>query len=134
MYGAVLLKQTAFFCLFGLTLFPILKNDLQDVEAHSFGMGMRLGHQDDAEILDDMVTRGRGEIRHIHSPKVTSTSSHDEPKLANSPRFADRAYSPYINEPRLEGSPRYGGVPTESTQTPRTPRTSTLGQSSHHKH
>ncbi|CAN6453130.1 unnamed protein product [Victoria cruziana] len=107
---------------------------INDVEAHSFGMGMRLGHQDDAEILDDMVTRGRGEIRHIHSPKVTSTSSHDEPKLANSPRFADRAYSPYINEPRLEGSPRYGGVPTESTQTPRTPRTSTLGQSSHHKH
>ncbi|GLJ24901.1 hypothetical protein SUGI_0476450 [Cryptomeria japonica] len=60
---------------------------------------------DEAEILDEMITRSRGEIRHTHSPKITSTSESTQPGEAwnaLSPRLAesDRAYSPRINQLR----------------------------------
>ncbi|KAL3748235.1 hypothetical protein ACJRO7_009468 [Eucalyptus globulus] len=48
------------------------------------------------EILDEMITRSRGEVRRTHSPKITSStpSSTDDIKPALSPRMSQRAFSP----------------------------------------
>ncbi|KAG0500994.1 hypothetical protein HPP92_001069 [Vanilla planifolia] len=46
-----------------------------------------------AEILDELVTRSRGEIKHLNSPKVTSTSGTPAAELRN-------RYSPGITERR----------------------------------
>lgn len=51
---------------------------------------------DGGEILDEMITRSRGEIRHTHSPKVTSSTPNltEDIKPAFSPRMSPRAFSP----------------------------------------
>lgn len=53
---------------------------------------------DSGEILDEMITRSRGEIRrtHSHSPKITSSTpnSTEDIKPAFSPRMSQRAFSP----------------------------------------
>ncbi|KAF8037021.1 hypothetical protein BT93_B0061 [Corymbia citriodora subsp. variegata] len=51
---------------------------------------------DSGEILDEMITRSRGEIRRTHSLKITSStpSSTDDIKPAFSPRMSQRAFSP----------------------------------------
>ncbi|XP_072976756.1 probable boron transporter 2 [Typha angustifolia] len=64
------------------------------------------------EILDDIVTRSRGEIKHMNSPKVTSSSGTPATDLRSlySPRLSEKAYSPRITELRQEEySPRLGG-------------------------
>ncbi|KAK6924847.1 Bicarbonate transporter-like, transmembrane domain [Dillenia turbinata] len=90
----------------------------------------RSPHIDSGEILDEMITRSRGEIRHIHSPKVTSstrTPTQEGMKGAYSPRMPDRAYSLHVSELRGEISPKYPkGL--QMKQTP-SPRPSMLGQS-----
>nr|CAD1825917.1 unnamed protein product [Ananas comosus var. bracteatus] len=72
-------------------------------------IGMR--RVESGEILDDMVTRSRGEIKHMNSPKITSSSGTPTTDLRglNSPRFSEKAYSPRISELRQEISPRPGG-------------------------
>ncbi|XP_039127859.1 probable boron transporter 2 [Dioscorea cayenensis subsp. rotundata] len=75
------------------------------------------------EILDEIVTRGRGEIRRMNSSKVTSSTA--TPIGLNSPRFSDKAYSPRVSELRREQSPRLSGKEGIS------PRPSKLGESSH---
>lgn len=63
---------------------------------------------DDGEILDGMITRSRGEIRHMCSPKVTSstgTTPSKEFKSIESPRFPEKVYSPRISQLRGELSP-----------------------------
>ncbi|XP_057517794.1 boron transporter 1-like [Amaranthus tricolor] len=62
----------------------------------------------DAEILDEMVTRSRGEIRRISSPKITSSTATptQEIKGIHSPRLA--AYSPRVRELRGEINPQSG--------------------------
>ncbi|KAK8525976.1 hypothetical protein V6N13_017049 [Hibiscus sabdariffa] len=81
---------------------------------------------DDLEILDEMMTRSRGEIRRTQSPKVSSTtpSSAGDIKASYSPRVLQNEYSPRNNQPR--GMAEKG---LELKQTP-SPRPSTLGQSS----
>ncbi|XP_030458170.2 boron transporter 1-like [Syzygium oleosum] len=51
---------------------------------------------DSGEILDEMITRSRGEIRHTHSPKITSSTpnSTEDIRPALSPRMSQRAFSP----------------------------------------
>lgn len=63
------------------------------------------------EIMDEIVTRSRGEIRRICSPKVTSSPSTPakDSKSVQSPRYADRGYSPRVSELRGERSPQLGG-------------------------
>lgn len=87
---------------------------------------------DSGEILDDMVTRSRGEIRRTHSPKVTSSSpaSVGDMKPAYSPRLSQRAYSPRVNELRTELSPRLTGKGLELKETP-SPGPSILGKNHH---
>ncbi|KAK2649753.1 hypothetical protein Ddye_017242 [Dipteronia dyeriana] len=62
----------------------------------------------DGEILDEVITRSRGEFRHTCSPKITSTSETpaNDPQSLRSPRVT---YSPRVSELRGERSPRMGG-------------------------
>ncbi|XP_043725114.1 probable boron transporter 2 isoform X3 [Telopea speciosissima] len=82
------------------------------------------------ELLDDLITRSRGEIKHIYSPKLTSSTATPakDPKSIQSPRISNTAYSPRISELRGDKSPQLSG------RGPNSPRTgeakpSTLGQS-----
>ncbi|KAJ6688171.1 ANION EXCHANGE PROTEIN [Salix koriyanagi] len=79
---------------------------------------------DDGEILDEIITRSRGEIRHKQSPKVTSSA----PGSVTSPRLSQRAYSPRVSEPRVDRSPIFTSNGVELKQTP-SPGLSNLGKS-----
>ncbi|KAK9278990.1 hypothetical protein L1049_028572 [Liquidambar formosana] len=96
----------------------------QDPEART------IAHIGSEEILDEIITRSRGEIRHIHSPKVTSSTptSQEDIKPVYSPRASQRTYSPCMNELRVEKSPGKNARGLEEKQTP-SPRPSILGQS-----
>lgn len=86
----------------------------QDVQA-------RINNIDSGEILDEVITRSRGEIRRTQSPKASSltpTSSLEAIKPAYSPRLTQRVYSPRLNELRGERSPRLTGQGLETVQTP----------------
>lgn len=86
---------------------------------------------DSAEVLDEIITRSRGEIRHAHSPKITSStlSPHEEMRSVCSPRLSQMA-SPRLTEVRTERSPSSSGKGFEIKQTP-SPRPSPLGKNSH---
>ncbi|XWS38893.1 hypothetical protein CRYUN_Cryun18bG0002200 [Craigia yunnanensis] len=62
---------------------------------------------DDGEILDGMITRSRGEIRRMCSPKVTSSTAtpYKEFKSLQSPGLSEKVYSPRVGELRGEQSP-----------------------------
>ncbi|PUZ67476.1 hypothetical protein GQ55_3G438400 [Panicum hallii var. hallii] len=81
-----------------------------------------LGRAQSAEILDDMVTRSRGEIKRLNSPKITSSGGTPVAELKNtrSPSISEKAYSPRLTELRHERSPLGG------RNSPRTP--SKLGE------
>ncbi|XP_048336004.1 boron transporter 1 [Ziziphus jujuba] len=72
-------------------------------------LGSGATYAGDSEILDEVITRSRGEFRHTSSPKVTSTSSTpaNAPKIVESPRFSSN--SPRVSELKGEQSPRSGG-------------------------
>lgn len=90
---------------------------------------VRTTNIDGGEILDEIITRSRGEIRHSHSPKVNSAtpSSFEDIKPAFSPRLRPRAFSPCLNELRMDGSPRSTGKKVQEKQTP-SPGPSGLGR------
>ncbi|OVA16700.1 Bicarbonate transporter [Macleaya cordata] len=72
--------------------------------------GSRGPFAEDAEILDEVITRSRGEFRRMCSPKVTSstTTPARDHKSLQSPRFSEKSLSPRVSE--LRGvSPRMGG-------------------------
>ncbi|XP_043723985.1 probable boron transporter 2 isoform X1 [Telopea speciosissima] len=91
----------------------------------------RNARTDSGEILDDIITRSRGEIRHTYSPKVTSSTqtSQDDFKPLYSPRVSQKVYSPQFGELRVEQSPKFSGKIPEARQTP-SPRLSMLGEHS----
>ncbi|PWZ31058.1 putative boron transporter 2 [Zea mays] len=66
------------------------------------------GNTQSAEILDNMVTRSRGEIKRINSPKITSSGGTPvaELKGIRSPSISEKAYSPRVIELWHERSPR----------------------------
>jgi len=82
-----------------------------------------LGRAQSAEILDDMVTRSRGEIKRLNSPKITSSGGTPVAELKNirSPSISEKAYSPRLTELRHERSPLGG------RNSPRTPSKSGEG-------
>ncbi|KAM3751714.1 hypothetical protein ACB098_04G131000 [Castanea mollissima] len=90
----------------------------------------RVTNLDDGEILDEIITRSRGEIRLTQSPKVTSSTPTllEDIRPAHSLRISQRVYSPHVNELRGEQSPRLKGKGFEAKQTP-SPGPSILGQS-----
>lgn len=73
--------------------------------------GVRRSFAESAEILNELVTRSRGEIKHMNSPKVTSTSGAPTTDLRShhSPQIPEKSYSPRVNELRQEKSPRISG-------------------------
>lgn len=85
---------------------------------------------DGGEILDEMITRSRGEIRHSQSPKITSSTptSLEDKRSPHSPSM-QRAYSPRVRELRVERSPSLSGKGLEVKKIP-SPGPSNLGQSS----
>lgn len=94
----------------------------QDIQSRSNNI-------DSAEVLDEIITRSRGEIRRSQSPKVTSsTPSIEDIKPVYSPRVSPRVYSPRLNELRGERSPRSPGKELQAKQTP-SPGPSILGKS-----
>ncbi|KAF6138418.1 hypothetical protein GIB67_003796 [Kingdonia uniflora] len=74
------------------------------------GMGP---YAEDGEILDEIITRSRGEIRRISSPKVTSSTATPvkDPKSVESPRYTEKTFSPRVSELRGDRSPRSGTRP-----------------------
>ncbi|KAL3628832.1 putative boron transporter 2 [Castilleja foliolosa] len=113
---------------------------LQDIDAAEFeeapAVSYNLSYQEQAtnldagEVLDEIITRSRGEIRHARSPKLTSStqSPRDEMNPVYSPRISKMACSPRLNEIRTETSPRASKGP-EIKQSP-SPRLSVLGETS----
>ncbi|GFZ12027.1 HCO3- transporter family [Actinidia rufa] len=91
----------------------------------------RSTHIDSGEILDEIITRSRGEIRHAQSPRITSSTpgSLEDMKPAYSPRISQRACRP-INKLKVGRSPTMDGKGLEIKQTP-SPRPSVLGQNDH---
>lgn len=70
--------------------------------------GARSSTADVGEVLDEVITRSRGEIRRTCSSRITSTTvtpSRDGQNL-KSPRLSMNAYSPRVNELRAMHSPR----------------------------
>lgn len=73
--------------------------------------GSRPSHAESGEILDEMITRSRGEVKRINSPKITSSTATPirDTKFLQSPRIPEKAYSPQINKLRGQQSPLSGG-------------------------
>ncbi|XP_023523974.1 boron transporter 1-like [Cucurbita pepo subsp. pepo] len=75
----------------------------------------------DGEILDDVITRSRGEFRHISSPKITSSNA--------SPRCERKSFeSPRVSELRGVQSPRAGGRGTPSSGLGKSPLKNTASK------
>ncbi|KAJ4961716.1 hypothetical protein NE237_021626 [Protea cynaroides] len=91
----------------------------------------RTARTDSGEILDDIITRSRGEIRHTYSPKVTSSTptSQDGIKPLYSPRLSHKASSPQFGDLRVGQSPQFSGKGPGTRETP-SPRLSMLGEPS----
>lgn len=87
-----------------------------------------LARTQSAEILDDIVTRSRGEIKRLNSPKITSSGGTPvaELKGIRSPCISERAYSPRITELRHDRSPLGGRGSPRTGET----RSSKLGEGS----
>ncbi|KAJ6808737.1 putative boron transporter 2 [Iris pallida] len=81
--------------------------------ATEFDTGLAPSRAESSEILDELVTRSRGEIRRVNSPKVTSSTGTPVPDhirgLPSPLGISERAYSPRVSELRRERSPRLGG-------------------------
>lgn len=114
---------------------PAIPCNVAMTEAGSLGLGHGNGGTlaDEGEILDEMMTRSRGEIKHTYSPKITSTSECTqlgEAKYIFSPRLgeSEQAYSPRINQLRQTHSPQLGEgkniSPRTSSLRPHTPTSS----------
>lgn len=114
---------------------PAIPCNVAMTEAGSLGLGRGNGGTmaDEGEILDEMMTRSRGEIKHTYSPKITSTSECTqlgEAKYIFSPRLgeSEQAYSPRINQLRQTHSPQLGEgkniSPRTSSLRPHTPTSS----------
>lgn len=107
---------------------PAVAFNLSSMEGEQ---GIRASSAEAGEILDGIVTRSRGEIKHICSPKITSSTSTpvNDPRNLQSPHFPQKVYSPRINELRGQPSPRSSGKgvssPTGEVR-PSTPRKSPL--------
>ena len=81
-------------------------------------MGAGAAYGGDGEILDEVITRSRGEFRHTSSPKISSstTTPANNPKSLQSPRLS-YTYSPRISELRGQKSPKSSGRGLNSPRT-----------------
>lgn len=92
--------------------------EYEEIPALSFSlateaeMSRAASFADDGEILDGIITRSRGEIKRMCSPRVPSpdATASKEFRSIQSPRFSDKVYSPRVSEVRGDYSPRLGGA------------------------
>ncbi|KAL9272823.1 putative boron transporter 2 [Drosera capensis] len=85
---------------------------------------------DSGEILDEIVTRSRGEVRRVQSPKITSTTSpaaSESMVHVYSPRLRTRSSSPRFGEPSEAKGSRKSPRGIEIWEIP-SPRPSILGR------
>ena len=47
---------------------------MQEAGIQGFGLGSMGTGANDGEVLDEMITRSRGEVKHTYSPRITSSS------------------------------------------------------------
>ncbi|MBA0583957.1 hypothetical protein Gorai_014793 [Gossypium raimondii] len=80
-------------------------------------LGQGAAYAGDSEILDEVITRSRGEFRHTCSPKITSSTATpaNGPRSHQSPRLS--CNSPRLNELKGERSPRASGNGSHSPRT-----------------
>ncbi|KAJ8573671.1 hypothetical protein K7X08_010182 [Anisodus acutangulus] len=92
--------------------------------------GSRPSYAASGEIFDEIITRSRGEVKCVSSPKTTSSTTTPvrDTKLLQSPRFPEKPYSPQISKLRGQQSPHSGGRGTFSPRN-REPKPSNLGTS-----
>lgn len=90
-------------------------------------LGRTASFADDGEILDSMITRGRGEIRRICSLKISSPAG-TPTKRKEFRSLSDKGYSARVSELRVELSPRAVGRGPFSPRTAEG-RQSNLGKS-----
>ncbi|XP_023900736.2 probable boron transporter 2 [Quercus suber] len=83
----------------------------------------------EGEIFDEVITRSRGEFKHVSSPKITSSTAtpSNDPKSFRSPRAS---YSPRVGELKGELSPRSSGRGPHSPRTPQSHTPKSEGKSS----
>ncbi|GMI85848.1 REQUIRES HIGH BORON 1 [Hibiscus trionum] len=93
-------------------------------------LGHGASNAGDSEILDEVITRSRGEFRHTCSPKISSSTATpaNDPRSHQSPRLS--CHSPLISKPTGERSPGASGKGPQS-HSPRTGelKPSNLGRS-----
>ncbi|KAL4324821.1 hypothetical protein GQ457_11G002100 [Hibiscus cannabinus] len=93
-------------------------------------LGHGASYAGDSEILDEVITRSRGEFRHTCSPKITSSTATpaNDPRSRQSPRLS--CHSPRLSELKGERSPRADGKGSQQ-HSPRTGelKPSNLGRS-----
>ncbi|WZY82472.1 hypothetical protein YC2023_028856 [Brassica napus] len=88
-----------------------------NLAAQETEIGSTTSYPGDSEILDEVITRSRGEFRHTSSPKVTSSNS----TPVNS-RSLSQVFSPRVGELRLgQMSPRVVGNSSKPPSTGRSP-------------
>lgn len=80
-------------------------------------LGQGAAYAGESEILDEVITRSRGEFRHTCSPKITSSSATpaNGPRSHQSPRLS--CNSPRLSELKGERSPRASGNGSHSPRT-----------------
>ncbi|KAK6239531.1 hypothetical protein QUC31_005000 [Theobroma cacao] len=90
-------------------------------------LGHGASYAGDGEILDEVITRSRGEFRHTCSPKITSSTATpaNDPSSLQSPRLSG---SPRVSELKGERSPRSSGKGPHSPRAGE-PKPSNLGKS-----
>ncbi|KAI4336151.1 hypothetical protein L6164_014716 [Bauhinia variegata] len=83
------------------------------------------------EILDEIITRSRGEVRRNQSPKTTSSTptSHGDIRPAHSPQMSRRIRSPRVNE--LRGESSLGSPKEMKLKQTLSPQPSVPGKESH---
>lgn len=108
--------------------------EYEEVPALSFNLtserelSRRSSFADHGEVLDGIITRGRGEIRRTCSLKMTSSTATPSKDFKSTKSFSDRVCSPRITELRGIRSPRFGGRGPFSPRTGEA-RQSNLGKS-----
>ncbi|XP_059592598.1 probable boron transporter 2-like isoform X1 [Vitis vinifera] len=108
--------------------------EYEEVPALSFNLtserelSRRSSFADHGEVLDGIITRGRGEIRRTCSLKMTSSTAMPSKDFKSTKSFSDRVCSPRITELRGIRSPRFGGRGPFSPRTGEA-RQSNLGKS-----
>lgn len=112
---------------------PAVPFHLHSMEGEMGGSRAPPVYADSAEMLDEIITRSRGEIRRTSSSKVTSSTStpaHKDIKLIQSPRYSPQISSRLTGEQNSSISPlSVSGGSGGGALSPREMRPSNLGTS-----